>query len=63
MREITPPKFLCAAEDECPAVFEDGDDLIIIGKIEPEPHEVIARKIGHGETAVRVSRDLLRGLV
>jgi hypothetical protein len=62
--DITPEAFRCSVSMACPSVMEDGGDLIIIGaKLdEPVPAEILDR-IGHGETAVRISRELVEATV
>ncbi len=42
----------------CPTVFEDGDELIIVGRVIHYDERVMA-KVGNGEAAVAVPRDLL----
>lgn len=42
----------------CPAVFEDGDDLVIIGAIVPEQVPLGGRIAPH-EEAVRISKAMV----
>lgn len=51
----------CAVTISCPAVYQDGDDLIIVGSYhltDPQLAEMQS-KIGAGECAVRISRALV----
>lgn len=56
------PKILasefCNDHLTCPTVFENGEELIIVGKVIHYDERVMA-KVGNGEAAVAVPRDLL----
>lgn len=42
----------------CPSIFEDGDKIIIVGNYVDNPPELLLNKIGNGETAVVIDREL-----
>ena len=57
MKDITPEHLRCAA-GHCPAIFDNGDGtLTIIGKVLHDIPDMVAQKIGNGETAVVISKD------
>ena len=57
--EITPEHSRCAFEASCPAVFEDGPEhLVIVG----DKCQVADGRVGDGEAAIRVRRELLATL-
>ena len=43
LKEITPQHLRCPAGD-CPAVYDAGDELVIIGKVGPDEFAVRIRK-------------------
>jgi hypothetical protein len=55
MKEITPEPLRCSAIT-CPQIFEDGDDIIIVGTIEENVEH------GVGEAVVRVPRKFFANL-
>ncbi len=62
MRDITPKHLQCAPGLSCPAVHEDGDDLLIIGTREhPQLHPDIP--VGSGEEIVRIPRAFLANVI
>ena len=61
MRDITPSHLRCTYSASCPAVYEDGDNLHIVGKF-PEISKLVDLKIGLDETAVTIPRAYLAGL-
>ena len=63
LREITPSHLRCGV-GQCPAVFEDGPDgLVIIGTlITGEASESLAGRVGANECAIRISREMFAGL-
>jgi hypothetical protein len=63
LREITPPHLRCGFA-QCPAVFEDGpEELVIIGKVvSGETAGCLSGRIGADECAIRISREMFAGL-
>jgi hypothetical protein len=57
--EVTPAEMRCAFGPSCPALFEQEDGVLVIGKIVPVPGELKA-KIGPDETLVWVPKGLLK---
>ena len=58
--EVTPESMACAIMASCPAIYEQEDGHIIIGKMMKEiPKEVFAR-IGEGEFAIWVPKGLVQ---
>ena len=58
MKNITPKKFQCAA-GLCPAVYEEGENLFIIGKkVEGLPE--VEKKAGRDEQVVMVRKEMLK---
>jgi Tol biopolymer transport system component len=53
MKNLTPDEYRCQL-GMCPAVYEDGDQIVIVG----ERAEGIP-SVGPGEEAVRVPREML----
>lgn len=61
MREKTPSHLRCHI-GKCPSVFEDGDDLVIIGKpVTDEQLAEVSGKIGNGELVIRINKAFLPG--
>ena len=61
MRDLTPKKFRCFLSTTCPSIFEDGEDLLVVGgvqQIADLPAEV-RRRIGADETIVRIPKGLI----
>lgn len=58
--EVTPTEAKCPYAD-CPALFEQQDGVLVIGKIVPVPDELKA-KIGSDETLVWVPKGLLKNI-
>jgi hypothetical protein len=63
LREITPFHLRCGL-GQCPAVFEDGpDDLVIIGTVETgDVADNLAGRVGTDECAIRISRAMFAEL-
>ncbi len=61
MKEITPKGMRCHIA-ECPAIFEQEDGVLVIGKIAPIPEELKA-KVGPDEALVWVPKGLLKNIV
>jgi hypothetical protein len=62
MKNLTPPQYRCTFSASCPSVFksDDGKSYIIIGKItSSQHHPELYAKVGVGEEAVEIPRDLL----
>lgn len=59
--EVTPESMQCGASfSSCPAIYEQQDGHIIIGKVMKEIPEEVAKRIGPDEFAVWVPRGLVR---
>jgi hypothetical protein len=59
MKEITPERFRCAI-GTCPAVFDDGENINIIGKrVTEADYPELAGRIGPDEAAVVIDAALL----
>jgi hypothetical protein len=63
MKEITAKKLRCTF-GACPAVFElDAENLVIIGtELTDELKEQIQSRVGSGEHAIVIRRELLQNL-
>ena len=59
--EITTTEAKCEIAASCPALFEQEDGVLVIGKIAPVPDELKA-KIGPDETLVWVPKGLLKDI-
>jgi hypothetical protein len=62
-KEITPQHLRCGL-GQCPGVFEHGrDELIIVGQLlEGNLKGQLAKRVGPGECAIRISRAMFAGL-
>jgi hypothetical protein len=60
MKDVTPKALRCAIGASCPAIYEQQDGHIIIGKVMKEIPEEVARRIGPDEFAVWVPRGLVK---
>jgi len=59
MQELTPRRSRCAFEASCPAVYLDGDQLVIVG--EKSSMDGTGKTLGADEAAVRIDRHLVAG--
>lgn len=64
MKDLTPKRGFCIpCKNFCPSVFEDGDDLLIIGeRANVDLAMEVLERIGPTETIVRVPKGLLEDL-
>jgi len=58
--EITPTDARCPWAD-CPAIYEQEDGVLVVGKIAPIPEE-LKSKVGPDETLVWVPKGLLKDI-
>lgn len=62
MREVTPKALRCTYMAACPALYEQEDGVLVIGKVlETVPAELLD-KVGPDETVVWVPKGLLRNI-
>jgi hypothetical protein len=61
--DITPPEFACAMTMSCPAVLknEKTGHYVIIGKLRDPNSPGLRGRVGDGEVALEISRELLEG--
>jgi hypothetical protein len=57
---VTPTAAKCGIGASCPAIYEQEDGHIIIGKVIESVPEEVAKKIGPGEFAVWVPKGLVK---
>lgn len=60
MRDVTPKTHRCAIGASCPAIYEQQDGHIIIGKVMTEIPEEVAKRIGPDEFAIWVPKGLVK---
>ncbi len=58
--EVTPEAMRCDFGASCPAIYEQQDGHIVIGKVMTEIPEEVAKRIGPDEFAVWVPRGLVK---
>ena len=57
LNDITPHDLRCTVDQKCLTVYEDGEDLVIIGKkLSEKCLSVIKNKIGDDEYAIRIPK-------
>lgn len=62
LKDITPERFRCAIAAACPAVFDKGETLVIIGAwTDADEHPELEGCIGEGECAIEIDAQLVRG--
>ncbi len=62
MKNLTPSHLRCAPGLSCPAVHEDGDDLVIVGRREhPSLHPDL--NVEAGEEIIRISKAYMANVV
>lgn len=60
--EVTPAEMRCGGSwSGCPALYEQEDGVLVIGKIAPIPEDLKA-KVGPDETLVWVPKGLLKDI-
>ncbi len=52
------PVHLCRNGMRCPTLWVDDDQYVFIGKLIARPSTAVKAKVGKGEVAVRIPRDL-----
>lgn len=57
MKELTAKQDRCGDSLVCPAVFETGSKLVIIGKL-VEPG-ILTSRVGIGETVIEIERGIV----
>ena len=60
LKEITPKEFMCGSGGCCPAVFDDGDGYVIIGKVVPAATiEALKGRVAGDEFVVKVPKGMI----